>query len=58
MKAKWLAKSGFCTQVDKHLEQGQEYTGPDRIVQHHIDNGLAVEVKEPKKKPAKEKESE
>jgi hypothetical protein len=58
MKAKWLGKSGYCTQVDKYLEQGKEYNGPDRIVQHHIDNGLAIKVKEKAPKPAQEKEAE
>ena len=55
MKAKWLAKSGFCIQVDKYLETGKQYTGPDRVVQHHIDNGLAAAVK-PKKKSAKKED--
>jgi hypothetical protein len=54
MKAIWKAKSGFCTQVDKQVETGKEYTGPDNIVREHISNGLATEVK-PKPK-AKDKE--
>ena len=55
MKAKWKAKSGFCTQVDKFLETGQEYTGPDHVIKYHIQNGLASAVKAASK-PKKSKE--
>jgi len=50
MKARWKAKSGFCTQVDKYLETGKEYTGPDHVIKYHIQNGLATEVKKATKK--------
>jgi len=55
MKAKWLAKSGYCTQVDKFVETGKEYTGADHVVKEQIQNGLAVEVKDKPKKVKKEK---
>jgi len=56
MKAKWKAKSGFCTQVDKFLETGKEYTGPDHVLREQIQNGLATVVKEAKAvKPKREK---
>lgn len=54
MKAIWKAKSGFCTQVDKYVEKGKQYTGPDHVVQEHIKNGLAEPAKEPKQKTSKE----
>lgn len=54
MKARWLGKSGFCTQVDKFVETNKVYTGPDHVVKEQIQNGLAVEVKD-KPKEVKEK---
>jgi len=55
MKARWLIKSGYNTQVDKFLTKGEVYTGADHVVKEQIQNGLAVEVKVKPKKVKKEK---